>query len=125
MVAGGFMLFSLGLILIIVIPIVAKKNARCSAQAEGVLTDKIIGDAEKRNTYFYSYHVDGIEYKLKTVDRSPQTNNIGDQCIIWYNPAKPKEALAFRYETNKVFNILLIIGIVFFIGGIVLFLIGL
>ena len=72
----------------------------------------------------YSYQVNGIEYRLKTLDHSLQVSGIGDSCTIWYNPAKPKDAQAFR-GSDKYLRILLIIGIVFTLLGIVLFILGL
>ena len=70
-----------------------------------------VHDSE-RTMYIYSYRVDGTEYQMKSYDKSREVNQIGDRCTIWYNPKKPKDAMAYRYKSNKVFNIFIIIGIV-------------
>jgi hypothetical protein len=63
------------------------------------------------HTYIYTYTVDGVEYKVKSTIRSSQANNIGDACTLWYNPAKPKDAQPFHYESNKTYNIIILIGV--------------
>ena len=119
---AGFSLFVLGLIFIIVSPINKKKNSRCSAQAEGKLID-----IQRRNHgfwYFYSYEVNGTVYQVKSPNSSPQAKNVGDDCTIWYDPSKPENAQPFHYDSNKIYNVLLIIGIVMVLLGIVLFFYG-
>ncbi|MBO5999449.1 MAG: DUF3592 domain-containing protein [Lachnospiraceae bacterium] len=118
----GFMLFVLGLIFVIVAPINKKKNSRCSAQVQGKLTG--IRKREHGHTYIYSYSVDGTEYQVKSVNSSPEASKIGDSCTIWYDPAKPKTAQPFHYESGKVYRIILIIGIVMILLGILLLVIG-
>ena len=123
MAIAGFSLFVLGIVFLIVAPINRKKNRRCTMQAPGRLTeiiDRENSDGPLPSMYVYSYRVDGIEYQLKTVDRSPEANKIGDHCTIWYNPAKPKDAQAFHYESEKVFKLLLLIGIALLLLGLVL-----
>ena len=119
----GFSMFILGLVFVIVAPINRRKNARCSAQTEGVLRD-ILGKRSSRSSaghmYIYSYIVNGIEYQTKSTICSPQIRKVGDSCTIWYNPKKPEDAQPFRYESAKVYNIILILGIVMVLLGIVL-----
>ena len=125
---AGFALFVLGLIFIIVAPINKRKNSRCSAQTQGTLRDVRIregSNGSRGHTYYYSYNVDGIEYQLKSVNRSSEANNIGDNCTIWYNPAKPKDAQPFHYDSGKVYTIILIIGIVIILLGLILTVLGL
>ncbi len=104
-------MFVLGLVFVIVAPINRRKNARCSAQTEGVLRN-ILGKRSSRSSaghmYIYSYIVNGIEYQTKSTICS------------WYNPKKPEDAQPFRYESAKVYNIILILGIVMVLLGIVL-----
>lgn len=52
-------------------------------------------------------------------------SEIGDSCTIWYNPAKPKDAQPFHYESNKVYRIILVVGIVLTLLGIILTMVGL
>ena len=104
-------MFVLGLVFVIVAPINRRKNARCSAQTEGVSAGHM---------YIYSYIVNGIEYQTKSTICSPQIRKVGDSCTVWYNPKKPEDAQPFRYESAKVYNIILIIGIVMILLGIVL-----
>lgn len=61
--------------------------------------------------YIYSYFVNGIEYQLKSTAVNPQDSKVGDRCTVWYNPKNPRNALEYRYKSNKLFNILLIVGI--------------
>ena len=123
----GFSLFLLGLIFMIVAPINKRKNKRCSAQTQGTLMK--VFETENSNTstghaYIYSYSVDGIEYKLKSTVRSPETDKVGDRGTIWYNPKKPKDAQSFRYESDKVYKIIFILGIMMGVLGMVLFVAG-
>ena len=124
---AGFSLFLLGLIFMIVAPVNRRKNRRCSAQTQGTLMK--IFETENSNTstgraYTYSYYVDGIEYKLRSSVRSPETHEVGDMGTIWYNPKKPKDAQAFRYESDKVYKILFFIGLAMLLLGLVLFVAG-
>ena len=119
----GFALFVLGIILIIVAPINMRKNRRCSAQTQGILVKKeprFNSDGPLPDMHVYSYSVNGIEYRLKSTAINTQANNVGDQCTIWYNPANPKEAQEFRYNSNKVYVILLICGIMLLLLGVFL-----
>ena len=124
-------MFVLGLVFVIVAPINRRKNARCSAQTEGVCSAQtegvlrnISGKRSSRSSaghmYIYSYIVNGIEYQTKSTICSPQIRKVGDSCTIWYNPKKPEDAQPFRYESAKVYNIILILGIVMVLLGIVL-----
>ena len=67
---------------------------------------------------YYTYTVDGIEYQFKSTAINPHANRVGDQCPIWYNPKKPQIALEHRYGSNKLFNILIIVGIVMLLSPI-------
>ena len=119
---AGFALFLLGVVFVIVAPINKKKNARCSAQTQGTLAD-----IRRRNHgywYYYSYDVNGTRYQLKSTVCSPETKDVGDTCTIWYAPAKPEDAQPFRYGSNKIYNIILIIGIAAILLGIFLTLFG-
>ena len=124
---AGFALFILGIIFIILYVYIRRKHTRCSAQTQGILREirKNRSEEPPRDEYFYSYSVNGIDYQLKTFDRSPQTNVVGDHCTIWYNPAKPKDALAHHYDSLKIFKIFLISGIAMVPLGIILFMAGL
>lgn len=128
MAIAGFALFVMGIIFMIVAPINRRKNARCSAQTQGTLREvweRENSEGSAGHTYVYSYQVNGIEYQMKSVNRSPQANKVGDPCTIWYNPAKPKDAQPFHYDSGKVYTIILILGIVMLLLGIFLTLFGL
>ena len=119
----GFALSVLGLILVIVAPIGKRKNKRCSAQTEGTLIDiraRYNSDGPLPSMNIYSYSVNGIEYQLKSTAINPNANKIGDRCPIWYDTKNPKNALEYRYKSNKLFNIFLIIGIVLLLSPIIL-----
>lgn len=119
----GFGLFVLGIILVIVAPIGKRKNNRCSVQTQGVLrkiTERYGSDGSLPSMKLYSYYVDGVEYQLKSTAVNPHASKVGDQCPIWYDPKKPSVAVEHRYASNKLFNILLVIGIVSLLSPIVL-----
>lgn len=120
-----FIVFLIGLLLLIIFASVKRKHTRCCEEARGTLmkTIRTTNDTE-RTMYIYSYRVDGVEYQLKSYDKSREVSNIGDHCTIWYNPKKPKDAMAFRYKSNKVFNIFIIVGIVMMVLTFVLPIIG-
>lgn len=123
----SFISFSIGLILLICYPIIKGKNKRCSAQTEGMLVnifETTDSDGNVGHGYIYSYCVNGIQYQLKSTALNKQVEKVGDHCTIWYNPAKPKEAQEFHYESDKVFKIILIIGIVLVVLAILLPIIG-
>ncbi len=125
---AGFSLLVIGLIFMTGYTSGKKKNARCSAQTEGVLikafdTENAAGSTGR--AYLYSYTVDGVAYQLRTGVRSPQTKDVGDPCTVWYDPAKPKNAQVFHYESEKQFRVFLIIGTVLILLGIVLICFGL
>ena len=122
MAYAGFAIFLLGIIFIIVAPINKKKNNRCSAQTQGMLID--FWARRHGHTYLYSYTVDGTEYQVQSVNLSPEAKEIGDNCTIWYDPKKPKDAQPFHYESNKIYNIILIIGIVMLPLGFLLTVLG-
>lgn len=127
MAVAGFALFVLGIVFLIVSPINRRKNKRCTMQAQGVLSEVLErenSDGPLPDMYVYSYRVGGIEYHLKTTDRSPQIGKVGDACIIWYNPAKPGDAQAFHYSSEKVFKLLLLIGVAMVLLGIFLLCFG-
>ena len=112
---AGFAILVMGILFVIVAPINRRSNMRRSERVQGVLVD--IGKRYNSkgyigSTYFYSYYVDGIEYKIKSTVCSSEANNVGDSCTIWYNPKKPKDAQPFHYDSSKVYRIILIIGIV-------------
>lgn len=67
--------------------------------------------------YYYTYYVDGVEYTIKSTIISKEARNIGDSCTIWYNPKKPKVAQPFHYESTKIYNIIIIIGVVMIPAG--------
>ncbi len=119
----GFALFVLGIVLVIVAPIGKRKNKRCSAQTQGVLR-KISGqygsNGARPTMKYYSYTVDGVEYQLKSTAINPHASNVGDQCPIWYDPKKPSVALEHRYGSNKLFHILLLVGILMLLSPILL-----
>ena len=123
----GFALFVLGIIFVIVAPINRKKNARCSAQAQGTLV--YIRTHRRSNgtyghTYYYTYNVDGTEYSLKSVNCSKEAEKEGDPCTIWYDPKKPERAQPFHYESDKIYKWILILGIVLIPVGLILIMVG-
>ena len=98
--AVGFALFVLGIVFLISYPISKRKNARCSAQTEGVLSDSIRtrnSNGDIRRTYVYSYRVDGIDYQIKSTALNPDVSEIGDSCTIWYNPKMNSGRRGFRF----------------------------
>lgn len=116
-------LFGLGVILVIVAPIGKRKTKRCSEQAQGTLIEirnRHNSGGALAGMKIYSYRVDGIEYQLKSTAVNPNAANVGDTCPIWYNPKNPKYAVEYRYSSNKLFNILLIIGIVSIVASLAL-----
>ena len=122
MVIAAVVVLFVGFILIICYPINKRKNARCTEQTQGMLIDILRRRNSKGNLksmHVYSYNVDGVAYQLRTLDYSPQAHRIGDECTIWYNPTKPKDAQAFR-GSDKYLKILLLIGIGLFLLGILL-----
>ena len=113
--ALGLFLFLLGIILVIVAPIGKHKNKRCSVETQGTLTairSRRTSNGVLTTMKYYTYTVDGVEYEFKSTAINPHADKVGDRCPIWYNPKKPQVALEHRYGSNKLFNILLIIGIV-------------
>ena len=125
--AVGLAFFLLGIVFIILYPVMKGKNNRCSEQAEGVLRKVVENRSDRvaKDLHVYTYSVDGKEYRLETRDYSLREDiKVGDTCAIWYNPAKPEEAMAFHYETNKVFNTFLVLGLVFVPLGLVLICVG-
>ncbi|MBQ3330927.1 MAG: DUF3592 domain-containing protein [Ruminococcus sp.] len=121
--AIALFLFGLGVILVIVAPIGKKKNNRCSAQTQGTLIDirkRYNSNGVLPSMKEYSYRVNGIEYRLKSTAVNPNADKVGDQCPIWYDPKNPKDALEYRSQSNKLFNILLIIGIVMILASLVI-----
>ena len=125
--AFGLFSFLLGLILIICGAVGNKKNQRCSAQTQGRLiaildSDNSQGTAPRVSVY--SYFVNGIEYQIKSTAINKYVNRAGDLCPIWYNPANPREAQEFHYEKNKVYTIILIVGIVMLAASFILPIVG-
>ncbi len=124
---AGFAIFILGIIFVIVAPINKRKNKRCSAQTQGVLTGSYRRGSSRDSagrTYVYSYSVDGIEYQIKSPNISSEVGKVGDSCTIWYNPANPKQAQPFHYDSLKIYNIILILGFVMIVAGFVLMAVG-
>ena len=116
-------LFGLGLILVIVAPIGKRKTKRCSEQAQGTLIEirnRHNSGGTLAGMKIYSYRVDGVEYQLRSTAVNPNASDVGDTCPIWYNPKNPKDAVEYRYSSNKLFNILLIIGIVSLVASLAL-----
>lgn len=128
MLIAGFSLIVLGDILIISYFINKNKNKRCSEETQGRLVDIVEredSDGPIPSMYVYSYRVNGAEYQLKSTAVNKQVDRVGDSCTIWYNPAKPKEAQEFHYESNKIYNFILISGIVMALSGMAILCIGL
>lgn len=127
MIIAGFSLFVIGLIFIIAYPINKKKNARCTAHVQGVLSDiraRYDSDGRLKDRHVYSYQVNGTEYRLETIEHSLEANNIGDSCTIWYNPKKPEDAQAFQ-GSDKYLKTLLTIGLLLVLAGLALTVVGL
>ena len=119
----AMLIFGLGVILVIVAPIGKKKSNRCSAQTQGTLIaikNRYNSDGNLPDLKIYSYRVNGIEYQLKSTAINPNADKVGDSCPIWYNPKNPKDALEYRYHSNKLFNILLSVGIVMLVSSLIL-----
>lgn len=128
MAVAGFAIFVLGIIFMVAAPINKRRNARCSAQAQGRWTDSWQTENSEGATghvYIYSYYVNGIEYQLRSTTPSKEAKNTGDPCTIWYNPSKPKQAQVFHYDSAKPFRIILILGIVMILLGLLLTVLGL
>jgi uncharacterized membrane protein len=124
---AGFALFVLGIVFVIVAPINKKKNSRCSMETQGILKEIFetgSADGGGGHAYIYSYSVDGKEYQIKSTIHSSQADNVGDNCTIWYNPKNPKEAQPFHYGSLKIYNIILVIGIIMVLLGFFLTVIG-
>lgn len=119
----GLFFFLLGLILVIVAPIGKHKNKRCSAQTQGTLInirERYNSKGRLASMKTYSYTVNGTQYLLNSTAINPHASRVGDQCPIWYNPKKPSVALEHRYASNKLFNILIIVGILMLLSPIYL-----
>ena len=126
MLIAGFMVFVVGIVLIICYPINKRKNARCTAKTQGTLIDirrRFNSKGRLKDLHVYSYQVEGLEYRLETLDYSLEVHRVGDSCAIWYNPSRPEDAQAFR-GSDKYLRILLIIGIVMVLLGIILTCVG-
>lgn len=116
-----------GVIFVICYPYNKRKNARCTAQTQGMLLDvqrRFNSKGSLKSAHVYSYQVDGVDYQLKTLDYSPEVHAIGDSCTIWYNPDKPQDAQAYR-GSDEYLKTLLIIGIALIVLGILLAIFGL
>ncbi|WP_036608240.1 DUF3592 domain-containing protein [Oribacterium sp. P6A1] len=114
--------FFIGIIFIISYPINKAKNARCTAQTQGTLTEvrgRYNSQGSLKDMHVYTYYVNSIEYRLETLDHSLQVNNIGDTCTIWYDPLRPEYAQAF-HGSDKYLLTLLFIGMAMILLGIVL-----
>ena len=84
------------------------------------ISDNIAG-CHRNHSY---YDPVWITIQAQSPNSSPEANNVGDNCTIWYDPAKPENAQPFHYDSNKIYNIILIIGIVMVLLGIILTLYG-
>lgn len=126
MLIAGFVLFVIGVILIICYPINKIKNSRCTAQTQGVLVDirrRYSSKGPRKSMHVYSYEVDGVDYRLKTLDHSLEAHKVGDECTIWYNPTKPQDAQAF-HGSDKYLRTLLLIGIALLLLSLVVTCVG-
>ena len=127
MTITGIVVLFIGFTLIISYPINRKKNARCTQQTQGVLEEvrrRYNSKGSLKSMHVYSYQVAGVDYQLATLDYSPEAKRPGDQCTIWYNPAKPQDAQAYR-ASDKYLKLLLVIGIALLVVGIVIIFVGL
>ena len=123
MLGLGLFLFLLGIILVIVAPIGKHKNNRCKAQTQGTLInirERYNSKGRLASMKTYAYTVNGTQYLLNSTAINPNASRVGDQCPIWYDPKHPNVALEYRYKSNKLFNILLIVGIVLLLSPIIL-----
>lgn len=126
MLVVGFVCFFVGFVLIICYPINKSKNARCTAQTQGVLSEvrkRYNSKGNLKDMHVYTYHVNGVQYNFRTLDHSLQVSKVGDVCTIWYNPARPGDAQAFR-GTEKYLKTILIVGIGLLWLGIILTIVG-
>lgn len=123
--AIGLAILLSGIILLVLCPVLKGNNKRCSGQSQGKVEEirETNMDGSARDFYIYSYTVGGVVYTLETYEKSPQANNVGDECIIFYNPAKPKEAHA-ALASKTLMRALLISGIVMVPVGLIMILIG-
>ena len=110
MITAILVVLGFGVALIIVGLIKRGQNTRCTARARGTLREYRPAKRDRKAGYLYAYSVDGVEYVLRTTEPSPQAYSVGDTCDIWYNPAKPKDSLACRRETNRLYNNMILIG---------------
>ena len=127
MLIVGAMSLVVGVILLICCPIGRRRNARCTARAQGTLRDiraRYNSNGFLPDTHVFSYTVDGTEYQLKSSSHSPEAERVGDECTIWYNPARPEEAQVVHYESDRVFKIILLAGIALLLLGIILVCVG-
>ena len=97
--------------------------AACRHRALSDIRIRFDSEGMKKSKHVYTYSVDGVEYKLETVDHSLEVNDIGDSCTIWYNPKKPQDTQAFR-GSDKYLKILLYAGLAAVLLGIVLIVAG-
>lgn len=126
MLIAGFVLFVVGIVFIVSYPYNKRRNARCTVQTQGVLSDiqkRFNSKGSLKPAHIYTYTVDGVEYQLRTLDHSLQVSRVGDSCDIWYNPQKPEDAQAFR-GSDKYLKTLLMVGIAALLLGIVLTCVG-
>ena len=122
---AGFVTLVLGIVLVICYAYNKRKNARCTAQTQGTLSEIIVHDSDgsPKDVHIYTYDVNGVEYRLRTLDHSREAERVGDACPIWYNPRKPKDAQAYR-GTDSYLRIFLIIGLALIPIGIIVFFAG-
>ena len=128
MAGVALFIFGIGVILVIVAPIGKRKNNRCSAQTQGTLRElrtRYNSGGGLRGLHVYTYSVNGVEYQLKSTAVNPHVQKAGDSCPIWYDPKKPRVALEYHYRSNKLFNILLLVGVALIVLGLVLLFAGL
>ena len=127
MAITGIVVLFIGITLIISYPINKRKNSRCTAQTQGTLArvrKRYNKNGNLKSMHVYTYRVDGIDYELATLDHSPDAHKPGDVCTIWYNPAKPKDAQAYR-ASDKYLKILLYVGLALVLVGLAIVFFGL
>lgn len=126
LIISGFSLVILGIILIMTYFInKIRTNVVVSRHPEGSwILWREDSEGPIPSMYVYSYIVNGMEYQLKSTAVNKQVNNVGDNCTIWYNPVKPQEAQEFHYESNRIYNFVLISGILMSLSGVIIFGIG-
>ncbi len=126
----GFILFVLGLIMLIYAPIHARQNKRRTETVTGTIT--FVKEVLQKNSsighpmydYFFTvdYIVDGITHTTHSPRWSTRMN-VGDEVTVCYNPNKADDShiKEFHGDSSKP---ILIVALILLALGLLLFVIG-